>query len=332
MLRASGYSGDVFAFGDDGNDVLGGGAGFDQLDGGAGDDRFEGDSGGGTDSLLGRDGNDVLVANQFRASVDRFDGGAGIDVANYSARPGAVSLTVTVGTTGANDDGGNNGVEGDGLENVETLIGGAANDFLEFRSVLRSAPSGTRTIMGNGGADTVQAVGAVRTSLDGGLGGDTVRGGSSVDSIFSREGEKDTITCGGSTDTLRPDLRDVPLSADCEDVDQSDRREDPNVILGTRVATVDEDGMLTMRLRCPRSVGVGCRGTLSARLDRRGTRFGSGERYSLRAGRSVSVEMELPARQVSRARRRGARVRVRSVERGEHGPKTTLRSLPARRG
>ena len=309
---SSGYAGDQFLFGEEGNDRLSGGGGFDLVDGGAGDDLLSGDSGGGTDTLLGKDGNDVFVANQFTASADRFDGGTGTDVGDYSARTAAVSLKATVGTTGSNDDGAVG--ESDGLESVETLIGGSAADVLEFRSVTRSTPLGTRTIMGNAGADTLRAIGAVRTSMDGGLGQDTVSGGLGVDSIFAREGEKDTITCGGSTDTLKPDLRDTPVSADCENIDQSDRREGPNVAFRTRLARVDGDG------------------ALSARLDRRGARFGAGESYSLRPGRSATVEVELPAAQTAAARRRGARVRVRSVERGVHGPKTTQRSLPARRG
>jgi Ca2+-binding RTX toxin-like protein len=220
-IFSSGYSGDQFLFGEDGNDRLGGGDGFDLVDGGAGDDQLIGDSGG-TDTLLGKDGNDVLVANQFTTSADRFDGGAGTDVGDYSARTAAVSLKATVGTTGSNDDGATG--ESDGLESVETLIGGSAADVLEFRSVTRSSPLGTRTIMGNAGADALRAVGAVRTSMDGGLGQDTVSGGLGVDSIFAREGEKDTITCGGSVDTLKPDLRDTPVSADCENTGSVWRR------------------------------------------------------------------------------------------------------------
>jgi hypothetical protein len=330
-IFSSGYSGDQFLFGEDGNDVLKGGDGFDLVDGGTGDDELRGDSGG-TDTLLGKDGNDVLVAlaSQFTASADRFNGGAGTDVGDYSARSATVSLKVTVGTTGSNDDGAAG--ESDGLESVETLIGGSAADVLEFRSSLRSSPAGIRTLTGNSGADTLRAVGAITTSMDGGLGSDTVSGGLGVDSIFAREGEKDTITCGGSLDTLKPDLRDTPVSADCENIDQSDRREGPNVAFRTRLARVDGDGALAVRLACPRSVRIGCKGAVSARLDGKGTRFGASERYSLRAGRAVTVEVELPAGQVGRARRRGARVRVRSVERGVHGPKTTLRSLPAGRG
>jgi hypothetical protein len=327
-IFSSGYPGDQFLFGEDGNDRLGSGDGFDLVDGGAGNDQLGGDSGG-TDTLLGKDGNDVLVASQFRAFADRFDGGAGTDVGDYSARTASVSLKVTVGAAGSNDDGAAG--EADGLESVETLIGGSANDLLEVRSVLRSSPAGVRTLSGRSGADTLRATGAVTTSLDGGLGQDTVGGGLGVDSIFSREGEFDTITCGGSLDTVRPDLRDTP-AADCENLDQSDRREGPNVAFRTRLARVDGDGALSVRLACPRSVRIGCRGVLSTRLDRRGARFGTGERYSLRPGRSATVEVELPAAQTAAARRRGARVRVRSVERGVHGPKTTQRSLRAGRG
>jgi hypothetical protein len=328
-ISAPGFAGDLFAFGEGGNDRLRGGDGVDLLDGGTGDDVFPGDAGGGPDVLRGKDGNDTLVGNQFGTSADRFDGGAGTDVGDYSARTASVSLKVTVGAAGSNDDGAAG--EADGLESVETLIGGAANDLLEVRSVLRSSPAGVRTLSGRSGADTLRATGAVTTSLDGGLGQDTVGGGLGVDSIFSREGEFDTITCGGSLDTVRPDLRDTP-AADCENLDQSDRREGPNVAFRTRLARVDGDGALSVRLACPRSVRIGCRGVLSTRLDRRGARFGTGERYSLRPGRSATVEVELPAAQTAAARRRGARVRVRSVERGVHGPKTTQRSLRAGRG
>ena len=172
-------------------------------------------------------------------------------------RTAAVSLKATVGTTGSNDDGAAG--ESDGLESVETLIGGSAADVLEFRSVTRSSPLGTRTIMGNAGGDTLRAIGAVRTSMDGGLGQDTVSGGLGVDSIFSREGEKDTITCGGSVDTLKPDLRDTPVAADCENIDQSDRREGPNVAFRTRLARVDRAARCRfasrVRVRCASAAG-----------------------------------------------------------------------------
>lgn len=117
------------------------------------------------------------------------------------------------------------------------------------------------------------------------------------------------------------------MSADCEILDQSDRREDPNVVVLTRIARVDEAGTLPVRLLCPRSVRIGCRGVLSSRLDRR---FGPTVPYSLRRGRSAVVEVSLPAGQVAGARRSSARVVVRSVETGVHGAKTMQRVLASR--
>ena len=293
-LTVGAYPGDVFLFGEDGTDVLNGGAHFDVLDGGPGNDRLSGGNGddrveggpgddrfggdlGGTDTLLGGAGNDKLVAAGLSptfgtSSADRFDGGTGTDVADYSARSVSVVLTVTVGGTGANDDG--SAGEGDGLENVETLIGGSAGDRIEVRNVGARAAPGIRTLLGNDGPDKLKAFGEVSTMLDGGLGGDAINGGAGVDTIFSREGVPDLITCGAGLDTLTPDLRDVPVAADCENLDQSDRREDPNVTIRNRLVAVDADGLLAVRLRCPRSVTIGCRGVLSARLDRTGTRFG----------------------------------------------------------
>ena len=325
-IFSSGYSGDQFLFGEDGNDRLGGGGGFDLVDGGAGDDQLSGDSGG-TDTLLGRDGNDALVANQFTASADRFDGGAGTDVGDYSARTAAVSLKVTVGTTGSNDDGAAG--ESDGLESVETLIGGSAADVLEFRSVLRTSPAGTRTLNGNAGADTLRATGPVRTALDGGLGQDAVSGGLAW-TRSSRARARRTRSPAAARSTPSSPTCATPPSPPIARTSTRATGGGPNVALRNASVAVDGDGVLAVRLACPRSVRIGCRGALSARLDRARARFGGVQSYSLRPGRSTTVEVELPAAQVAAARRRGARVRVRSVERGVHGPKTTQRSLPAR--
>jgi Ca2+-binding RTX toxin-like protein len=344
---------DSLVNGGGGNDRMSGGKALDSFDGGLGDDDlsgeadslndvfeggdgndlFRGDSGG-ADTWRGEAGNDRFVARLdvgILTSPDLFDGGPGNDVADYSIRGAAVLLSSGPGAAAAPNDGRLD--EGDDLDSVETLIGGSGGDTLEVRNTLlgTAKAAGTHTLTGNAGADTLRVVRALFSSLDGGAGLDTVTGGSARDVIFSREGEQDTITCGGDIDTLKPDLRDVPVSPDCENLDQSDRREGPNVALRNRLARVDQDGSLSVRLACPRSVRIGCRGALSARLERRGARFGAGERYSLRPGRSATVAVDLPGGQVAAARRRGARVRVRSVERGVHGPKTTQRSLPVRR-
>lgn len=340
---------DMFIDGGGGSDVIRGGFGTDFIDGGPGDDELlpspgndvvEGGDGndvfradvGGTmaNTLRGEAGNDVLLSHPSLRSANLFDGGPGIDVADYSTRTTPVTLKVSLLPTPTPDDGAPG--EGDDLDNVETLIGGSAGDTLEVRNLAFIPAITVHTLRGNGGADALTAVGSVRTVMDGGVGGDAVSGGAAGDVIFSREGERDLITCGLGLDTVRPDLRDQPLPANCENLDQSDRREDPNVTVLTRIARVDRAGVLNVRLTCPRSVRIGCRGTLVARLDRPATRFGAKVAYSLRRGRSTVLAVALPAGQVAGTRRPDARVRVRSVEAGVHGPKTTQRSLAARVG
>jgi hypothetical protein len=251
-----------------------------------------------------------------------------------------VFLRISTAVTATPNDGA--GAEGDDLDAVETLIGGAGGDTLEVDApdTLTITPGPNPppptaptvfTLRGNGGDDTLRALNRPRTSMDGGKGRDFVTGGGGEDTIFSRDGERDKIACGAALDTLTSDLKDEPVPVDCEFVNKSNRREGPNVNVLTRIARVDEAGVLTVRLACPRAVRGGCRGTLVARLDRPATRFGAPEHYSLRRGRSTLVEVTLSSGQIRGARRPGARVRMRSVEAGVHGPKTTERSLAARR-
>jgi hypothetical protein len=326
-----GHTGADFIDGGPGDDLLAGGFGVanDVIEGGDGNEVFIGDSGG-TDTFRGEGGNDVFRARSESTSpsADLFDGGPGVDVADYSLRGNPVSLKVSLQSTPTPDDGAPG--EGDDLDGVETLIGGGGADMLEVFGTTFGTVRTVFTLRANAGADILRAVDQVRTAMDGGAGADRISGGASEDVIFSRDGVRDAITCGGALDTVTSDLRDQPLPVDCEIIDQGDRREGPNVSLLTRIARVDEDGVVRVRLACPRSVRVGCRGTLVARLDRRGARFGAKERYSLNRGGSTVVEVALPPGQIGAARRPGARVRVRSVEAGVHGPKTTQRSLAAR--
>ena len=159
-----------------------------------------------------------------------------------------------------------------------------------------------------------------------GAGQDVVLGSALGDVINARDGEHDAISCAGGNDLLTADLRDPPISSTCEQVDLGAVREGPNVTVRSRTLAVGARGALVARLACPRSLDRPCTGTLAARLHLRGTRFGRSTRYSIRPGQSASVTVRLPG-----APRPGARVRLRSLERGRHGAKTTLRSLPTRR-
>ena len=136
---------DLFANGEGGNDTIRGSTGFDSISGGPGADVLEGL--GGDDLLQGGDGNDRIEHTVSRAArtpsaarlattssrqvetagrSDLVDGGAGADTADYSRRSTSVSLTTSVASTTNPDDGAPS--EGDDLDNVETLVGGSAND------------------------------------------------------------------------------------------------------------------------------------------------------------------------------------------------------------
>jgi Ca2+-binding RTX toxin-like protein len=325
--RVHGGTGSDSINGGAGNDVLAPFGGINVVEGGDGDDRITGDSAdNGTNTLRGGAGDDTFQARQSETAPDLFEGGAGTDTADYSLRTAALHLSTTVGAA----DDPNDGVfmEGDDLDGVETIIGGSKNDLIVFSKPIRTAVLGIRTLMGGPGADELKVVGGLRASHDGGIGIDKIRGGASTDTIFSRDAEVDDILCGDGNDTLTADLKDVPLSDTCETIDQGAVKEGPNVQVLTRQVSVGQDGRLSVRLKCPRKLRRPCSGTLEARLDRRGSKFGPATRYSLRPGASITVEAELPAAQRGAARKQNARVRLRSVEKGTHGRKTTLRSLP----
>lgn len=281
--------------GGDGNDRLSGGGGDDLLTGGSGNDTFEVSthfSQTGTDTLVGEGGDDVL-APRSGTSIDRFDGGRGTDTADYSSRTAPVFLSN--GSSFFPNDG--EFGEGDDLDDVEKLIGGS-------------------------GGDTLTALGSTRGILVGGLGADTLRGGPNSDEILSRDGIQDTVNCGDGLDIGEVDLRDVGFGATCESGGEEDRREGPGVRIETQSARVSADGLLVVRLVCPRAARQTCAGTLRAR----GKATGPRSRYTLRRGRAGRVRIRLS----SRDRGKRIRVRVTSVERGRHGARTRWRTISVR--
>ncbi len=78
-----------------------------------------------------------------------------------------------------------------GLEGDDCLNGGNGRDDL-------NGGPGNDTLNGGAGAD----------SLDGGPGRDVVNGGAGPDAIVSRDGERDTISCGNGRDSVRADRAD----------------------------------------------------------------------------------------------------------------------------
>lgn len=167
--------------GNDGNDTLAGLRGNDTLDGGPGSDSLDysaadagitlnlanlaaqNTGGAGTDTLLadenviGSPYGDVLTGT---VGDNVFDGGAGIDTADYSTS--AASVTVDLSATGPQNTG-NAGT--DTLAAMENVTGGSGRDTL-------TGDIGPNVLTGGTGNDTLRAS-AGGDVLDGGTGIDT---------------------------------------------------------------------------------------------------------------------------------------------------------------
>jgi VCBS repeat-containing protein len=176
-----GLDGGDIIVGNGGNDVISGGAGDDNLDGGAGDDTFlvqgsedgnDGVEGGaGFDQIVGGSGDDVigLWDHQGTRTVERIDGGAGVNV--ISGTPGFDNLDFS-GTALLNiariegGDGGDNIV---GSAGNDVIVGGLGDDNLD-------GGAGDDTFLVQGSEDGTDAV-------QGGEGFDQILGGSGDDVI-----------------------------------------------------------------------------------------------------------------------------------------------------
>jgi Ca2+-binding RTX toxin-like protein len=343
--------GDEFVSAGDGNDLIDGGPGFDLLNGDAGDDLLNGcdgndtlNGGDGNDRLDGGPGNDIVNGgagnDRFQPRTgegnDVFSGGAGQDTLVFPAD--APSLFVSL------DNVANDGTLSSALSNVKndienvtgggggtnhltgstgpnTLIGGPKPDVLE-------GGSGDDHLLGAAGNDLLKG-GPGADTLDGGLGNDQLSGGADNDFLQARDGEPErTMSCGDGVDFLNIDLRD-DVPADCEQVDQGAVNEGPNVGISTGTLKLDGRGRARVKLTCPRKVRR-CAGSLSLELLHGqalpATVAASATRYTIRKGKSklVGVRLSTADRRVL-SHTRKPRGRIESIERGDHGPKTTVR-------
>jgi hypothetical protein len=133
-------------------------------------------------------GADVL-RDPVRSPATGFDGGEGLDRADYSGRAEGVSVTLN----GVADDGA--AAEGDDITGAEDVAGGGGDD----------------AIAGDAGPNR----------LSGGAGADSLAGGPGADVISAADGVVDTIDCGSGADTADADrgaggVTDVVLN--CETV------------------------------------------------------------------------------------------------------------------
>lgn len=235
----SGNDGNDTVDGGDGVDTVAGNAGTDDVRGGIGDDTVGG--GLGPDKVRGDAGNDRLrddergQATPFR-SADVLLGGTGVDTADYSYRlseatPLRLSLD-RVANDGATGEGDNIGPDGS-VENIkggildDVIAGSAAANKLqgfEGKDTITGA-AGNDTINGDSGNDVINA-GTGADIVDGGFGLDTITGaagrdvlsgGVDNDVLKARDGEVDSVSCGGGTDRAEVDRGDG-VSVLCETV------------------------------------------------------------------------------------------------------------------
>jgi len=233
-----------------GNDELDGGTGPDTLIGGDGNDKLYGRDG--ADNLSGGAGDDLLSGDgNVSPSPDRIDGGPGTDTIqdDWTDSNATTKQPVSLTLAGGADDG--RPGEGDDVTGVERVISNAegrlvgtdASEYLETFQVGGHVEidggGGDDTLKAGDGADTVDG-GSGNDNIDAGYGDDTITGGPGQDTIsadrqfgdcgplwckfpygndtvYARDGERDSITCGYGDDTVYADAIDV-VAGDCEHV------------------------------------------------------------------------------------------------------------------
>jgi Ca2+-binding RTX toxin-like protein len=248
--------GDDSVYAGPGDDALHGGEGADRLFGHAGHDQVLGE--GGADSPNGGEGNDLVdggtgdddlelcsgcigSGNDTGAGADTYSGGPGSDKLWLNGHPGGMAISID----GQANDGGPG--EGDNVgSDIEAIVGTVVDD------VFTGGP-GTDRFEGNGGNDTIHGAGgddflqgdggddkvfgdAGNDKVEGTYGADTVDGGAGTDQLYgdiagcsvfcsvdtdvllARDGERDTVDCGGGADTAQVDQLDVV--AFCASVDR----------------------------------------------------------------------------------------------------------------
>ena len=312
-----------------GNDQLFGGVAGDNLLGGAGSDDLRGDvvfDGRSLVTSTSSGGDDMLLGGP---DTDGYAGGPGADTVSYAHA--VIGFTATLPRApeeGASEPG--QGGEGELLpQDVEGIIGG----------------SGPDTLTGNRANNRLEG-GAGNDTITGNQGADLLAGGADGDSIFARDAVQDLISCGPNrtskplrSDTLDSDLADGTPPADCETVTQGALLEGPNVLMPGRPLGPRRDGRVGVRLRCPDTVAIGCNGTVrlrllrSARSKRRGAPLAAAASSSYRvpAGESKLLLLRLSRRERAALRRAKRSARLTSVEKGELGDKTTIRTVRLRR-
>lgn len=269
------------AIGGAGDDVLNGGGGSSSLEGGPGADTLEG--GGGADVIGGGEGADTLgggsSADVLRGDGgddtlsgggggDTLSGGGGTDLADYSERSEAVTVTLD-GTRGD----GAPGELDNAMADIENVSGGQGDDVLA----------------GNASFNAFS-------------------GGAGNDDVASRDSGPDQVACGAGSDsvaadaadTIGPDCERVELPAPgVESLSVS--------IRGSARLAMSRGGVVRIAVSCPPGANGSCGGELAldtvadgqSAVDRpKVPKMALGRRwfFSIPAGKTRKVGMRLSRR------------------------------------
>ena len=190
-------------------------------------ERFTG--GAGADTIAGLGGPDVFHEGSTPNGADSYNGGAGLDLVDYSQRTRPVSVSLDLNR----NDG--EAAEADFIDpNVNDVFGGSAGDVI-------TGGAGANALIGNGGDDTLFGFGG-DDRLDGGAGFDELFGGTENDVVESADNAPDRIRCDSGQDTLNRDLQDVDASG-CEVVNSVGTLE-----LAPKALTADAGELAKLRL------------------------------------------------------------------------------------
>jgi hypothetical protein len=218
-----------------------------------------------------------------------------------------------------------------------TLRAGAGTDTLSGGSTLIGGPGTDTLTAGTSGAHLV--AGSGNTTMTGGSHTDSFQGGSGDDSINSRDGIAEQVSCGGGTDTVVADPSDT-VAADCESVDVGAQAAAPPADGSTQTSdpptgsdpipaasvssapiTVGSGHTLGVPLTCPATAASGCDGQLILTLSggqptaklvaarRERTMIGKSRRFHIAAGRKATVPVRLSRRGARILRTRGHKKR-----------------------
>ena len=233
-----GGEGDDRLFGTAGNDQLLAEGGADQLNGGAGNDNVDGGTG---DDGLEHCSNCIGSNNDPGVGADTYTGGPGADKLWLDGHASGMAISIdgqaNDGSSGEGDNVGSDieaiagTVHNDvftGSAGPDNFEGGGGNDDIHGAGGNDDLYGGSNDdrVFGDAGDDKVQGASG-SDSVDGGPGIDQLYGDITscsvfctfdADQLFARDGERDTVDCGGGPDSAQVDQLDVV--AFCTSVDR----------------------------------------------------------------------------------------------------------------